>query len=270
MPEKTKIEQPKFISPQLIKEINSILNDYTSGSQEINEKILKLLLKVHSKKAFNYLIEIFKINFTSFQIVQNTLSELEKLLSRKNLKETRLQIRKNLDRYQKRIEKIFNQIKKHIKPSVKILTISNSKTVFDLVKLMHEKKYEPNIFVLISLPGGEGKILHQKLKKHKINSRLIPDKEMRKILNKIDIVITGADKIIDGQFFLNKIKTKRLLTAAREKNKPSFLVTLKEKIVKESDLIVQSKTTASSRNIRFEKNLFEWIDLNLIDEIFIS
>lgn len=250
---------------ELTDEINSILNDFTSGSQELNEKILKLFLKIKSKKSLVFLIQLFKENFSSFEIIQNNLSRLEKDLERKNISEIKKEIKKNLKSYEQRIEKLFKKIKKHIYVNAKILTISNSKTIFDVIKLLHQNDYQPEIFVLESRPGGEGKIFHKKLKSENIKSILIKDSQLEDTVKKVDFVLVGADRIYPDKWFLNKVKTKRLVRVARKNSIPVFILALKEKIQKEKDSRNKKLTT-----FRYDKNLFEKIELRLIDEIFLA
>lgn len=270
MSKKIKIEFPKSISRSLAKEIEEILYDYYSGSQEINEKILRLLLKIRSQKNLLFLIKLFKTNFSSFEIIQSTLTEIERLLIDGNLKVVKNWIWKNLDLYQKRITKIFTQLKKHLKPEIKILTISNSKTIFDLLSLIYSKKYDPEVFVLMSLPGGEGKIFYEKLLAEKISSHLIRDDDMNKILDRVDLVIVGADRILLGKWFINKIKTKKLLKLARQKKKTSLLVSFREKIMKDKKIDNGIAINKKSKKVRLDKNLFERINFCLVDEIFIA
>lgn len=270
MPAKRELKLPSFLSKKLKEEINEILNDYQSGSQEINEKILQVLLKVNSVKKIKLLIELFKLNFDTFQIVQNTMKWLENSIEKENIENIKSKIRRRLHSYQTKINKIFRQIRKHLKPSIKILTISNSKTIFDLIFLIHTKNYSPEVFVLTSLPGGEGRVMYQKLKSYGISSHLVEDNKMKKFVNEADIVLVGADKILPGKWFINKVKTKKLVTIAKSFGKKVFLVSLKEKVMKENELNSYSKTEKDFNQYRTDKNLFEKIDLSLIDEIFIA
>lgn len=270
MPTKRKLKLPNLLSEQLKKDVNEIIYDYQSGSQEINEKILKLMLKVRSIKKIKLLIDLFKVNFDTFQIVQNTMNWLENLVEKENLTSIKEKIQKKLNSYQSRIDKIFKQIKKHLKPSIKILTISNSKTIFDLILLTHMKNYSPEVFVLTSLPGGEGKVMYKKLKANKVNVHLVDDKEMKKFIINTDFILLSSDKILLGGWFINKVKTKKIVTTAKSLGKQVFLIALKEKIMKKNGLKRYSNTEKDFKQYRFDKNLFEKIDLNLIDEIFIA
>jgi translation initiation factor 2B subunit (eIF-2B alpha/beta/delta family) len=94
---------------------------------------------------------------------------------------------------------------------------------------------------------------------------LIKDSQLEDTVKKVDFVLVGADRIYPDKWFLNKVKTKRLVRAARKNSIPIFILALKEKIQKEKDSRNKKLTT-----FRYDKNLFEKIELRLIDEIFLA
>ncbi len=222
-----KIKFPEFISKNISKEITKIIFDYQTGSQEINENILKLLLKIRSKQTFEYVLNLFQEDFSSFEVIQNTVVELKSHLHKKSLAQVKEIIKNKINSYEKRIIQLYQKIEPRLFNGIKILTISNSKTVLDLMKLMHQNGINPKVFVLKSLPGGEGKILYSKLKNLKINSYLIEDSALDEVIKMIDIVIIGADKILAEKWFVNKIGTKKLVNLARKNSKPVFFSRIK-------------------------------------------
>lgn len=262
-----KVQFPVFIPKSISREIKSIILDYKSGSQELNEKILKLFLKINSKKVLDWTLNFLKTNLTSFEVIQKTINELQSSFENKSLNQIKRVIKKKIQSYDKRVQKIFKKLMPRLFNEIKILTISNSKTVFDLIKLIQRKKFSPEIYVLKSLPGGEGKILYSKLKREKINSHLIEDIRLKNVINLIDIVIIGADKIKAGKWFLNKIGTKKLVTLARKNSKPIYLVALKEKLLAENN---QKARGSNGSKLRFDKYLFEKVKISQIDELFIA
>ncbi|MCX8056922.1 MAG: hypothetical protein N3F03_04855 [Ignavibacteria bacterium] len=267
---KKKLTLPSFITDKQSQELFQILNDYSSGSQEILEKIFKFLIRIRSPKKLSFIIQLFKNNFVHFQVIQTSLNELEKILKTKTINHVKNQIIKQLSNYQKRIENVFTRLEKYLKPSLKILTISNSKTIYDLLVLIHNKGYNPKIYVLLSLPGGEGKILYKKLKENRIESFLVHDEKIHQIIDEIDLVFVGADKIVEDKFFINKVKTKKLLLLARKRKKLSFLFALKEKIINETELQVDLQEKLKLKRMRNDEFLFERIKINLVNEIFIA
>lgn len=261
------IQAPGYISETIAKDIQEIIFDYHSGSQELTEKILKLLLRIKSRKTFEFVIQVFKKNFKSFEAIQNILHEIENRLNKYPLNNIKYFIRKRLNTYNKRILKIFKKLKPKLFREIKFLTISNSKTIFDLLKQIHSNNYNPMVFVLKSFPGGEGKILFHKLKTFGISSELIDDSKISPIIDLSDIVLIGADRILAEKWFINKIGTKKLVKLANKKSKPVFLIALNEKFIKTERYQSYKKEKLT---LRYDRNLFEKIELNLISEIFIA
>lgn len=256
----------KAIPLTIHKSVKEILFDYSSGSQELNEKILLLLLKVRSEKTFKKLVLIFSEVFTEFAVIQNTLQLLNKRLTKSNLQKTKDLIHQILERQNSRFEKLFNKIRPKIYKGIKILTFSNSYTCLKLFEKILECGYDPIFYVPESNPGGEGRILHKRLSQICKRSYLISDKSLKTIISEIDIVIVGTDKIFPEHFFENKIGTKKLAELAKKNSKPFYVVGLKEKIQKSSDIGVEKKNLYRKK----EKILFERIELSLVKEIFIA
>ncbi|MFN4110685.1 MAG: hypothetical protein ACK4G1_00290, partial [Ignavibacteria bacterium] len=132
------------------------------------------------------------------------------------------------------------------------------------IRIIHSRNYKPIIFILESKPGGEGNLIYQKLKKLEMKVHFVKDKEMKKIIDQVDLILIGADKILLKKWFINKVKTKKLLTLARQKGRPVLLLAFREKIIKTEIPIKHFQ------KLRPDKNLFEKIDLKLVDEILIG
>ncbi len=260
---KKSVSLPSFISKKLQRNVNSILFDFTSGSQELNEKILKLFLRLRNKRTMKYLIDLFKLYFSSFEVIQKTLSDFDKIIEKNSIHELKNYIKKKRNSYQNRINCLFKNLKRNIYPEIKILTISNSKTVFDVIYLLKLNQINPQVFVMKSNPGGEGKLLFRKLKQLNIKSYLIEDLKIVQFIKRIDVVIIGADSIYDKKWFVNKIGTRRLLELSKKFDKPVFVVALREKIIK------RLRDPSISKRLRFDENLFEKVELNLVTELFV-
>ncbi len=256
----------KSLPPTVNKSAKEIIFDYSSGSQELNEKILLLLLKVRSEKTFKKLVLLFSEVFTEFAVIQNTLQLLNKRLTASNLQKTKDFIRLILDRQNSRFEKIFEKIRSKIFRGIKILTFSNSYTCLKLFEKILENGYDPVFYITESKPGGEGRIFFEKLSKICEKTNLILDKNLKKIISEIDIVIVGADKIFPEHFFINKIGTKKLAELAKKNSKPFYVVGLKEKIKKSDDIRDEKKFLYRKK----DKLLFEKIGISLVTEIFIA
>lgn len=233
--------------------LKSILYDFASGSQELNEKILIYLSKKRSRNSLIKSLELFKNNFPNFQIIQLNLKRIERYLRNHSIIETRIFIKKILLEYETSIEKIFRKIEKIIQDNNTILTFSNSKTIRDvLLKLSKNKSLK--VLVMESNPGGEGKYLYESLIHHGVKAKLIKDSKLILAVKKCNLVFIGADKIIDKFYFINKIGTSKITRASRIYNKPVILLALKKKIIKNYSLEkIKISSARRKENLLFEK-----------------
>ncbi|MGB9665212.1 MAG: hypothetical protein ACPL25_09905 [Ignavibacteria bacterium] len=243
-----------------------IISDYSSGSQELNEKILLLLLKTRSERTFRNLIQIFIEVFKQFAVIQTTLKKLDNKLTKSNLQETKNTILKILENQNSKFEKLYRKVKGKIYKGIKILTFSNSYTCLKLFEKIYSDDFEPKFYIPVSNPGGEGKILFEKIINLGAKARLIPDKNLKQVISKIDIVFVGADKILPGLYFINKIGTKQLAQLAKDNSKQFYVVGLKEKIIECKDEVSESKVSLRNK----DKRLFEKIQTSLVTEFFIA
>ncbi|ONN26969.1 initiation factor 2B [Thermosipho affectus] len=128
----------------------------------------------------------------------------------------------------------------------RVVTISNSKTLEVYFKT-HPKNLE--IVVPVSNPGGEGKILYDKLKST-CNVKLINDFEVEKYIKDADYIVTGADSVCENGV-INKIGSKTLAILSKYYDKPFFVIADKTKFF----------------DSKIENKIFELIPFKLITAI---
>ncbi|MCR4416956.1 MAG: translation initiation factor eIF-2B [Ignavibacteria bacterium] len=256
----------KSLSPKTYNSVKGIISDYFSGSQELNEKILLLLLKSRSVKTLKNLILIFRKVFTQFAAILYTLGKVEQKLEKSNLEDVKSYIRALLNQQELRIQKLYGKFRRKISKGIRILTFSNSYTCFKLFEKIQSEGFDPEFYIPVSNPGGEGKLLFIKLKQLGAKCILIQDKEIERVISEVDIVITGADKIIQNKYFINKLGTKRLASLAKKHSKPFYLIALKEKVLKEGNFTESEKTPLRKK----DKLLFERVEIAFVTEIFIA
>ncbi|PLV60492.1 initiation factor 2B [Thermotoga sp. KOL6] len=183
------------------------------GSQEVQESLLDFIEKNHEKLLPNEIVKDIR-NFCArkpMAVLEKVASFLEKNPSKEELKKFRMSIKASFNRTVEYAASFFK--------SKKILTLSNSKTLFQVFL-----KAKPLfVFVLESRPGGEGKVLVQSLQKEGIRAEVIDDLLAYKILKKVDLCAVGADYVDESGNVLNKIGSSVLAVLCRELKKP-FLV----------------------------------------------
>lgn len=240
-------------------ELEKILSDYTFGSQEILEFLIGLLQKLNQKEIILGIIDkVILPNFKNFEIIQQTLTQIKEYAQSHEVPEIQKYMQDIINKFYKKMGLLLRQFEKVVFPGIKILTISNSKTIFEIITRI--KFYSPEVYVLESLPVGEGKIFDNRLKDFGVNSTLVKDSEMKDYVKKVDLVLMGADRIVSGKYFVNKVGSKKLAQAANKFNKPVYVVAFKEKI---TDSEQRRKTIKSVRD-EVEKTLFERVDINLV------
>lgn len=242
-------------------ELEKILSDYTLGSQEILEFLIGLLQKLNQKEVILGIIDkVILPNFKNFEIIQQTLTQIKEYAQSHEIPEIQKYMQDIINKFYKKIGKLLRQFEKVVFPGIKILTISNSKTIFEIITRIKLKFYSPEVYALESMPVGEGKIFDNRLKAFGVNSTLVKDSEMKDYVKKVDIVLMGADRIVSGKYFVNKVGSKKLAQAANKFNKPVYVVAFKEKIINSEP----GRRTIKSIRDEVEKTLFERVDINLV------
>ena len=112
-----------------------------------------------------------------------------------------------------------------------ILTHSNSGTV---QKVLHELFQVDKPFSIIqtkSLPGGEGVIQAESLKKAGLTVELIEDRKVKQTMSQIDLVVFGCDQY-SQQALVNKVGTQAIITEAINDEIPVVILADSRKCVK--------------------------------------
>lgn len=210
------------------KRLTKILEDNKSGSSEILIELHNHLKKEQKLfSLFPELIAITKKQFISFQNIQVYLDEMEKSFRRE----------KNLIRFFARYDEIFqnnltellNNAKKILCRYSSFLTLSNSKTVFEILKGINSSQRKIKVYVAESRPKFEGRILAKRLVKYGITTQLITEAMIPEFLMKSDSAIIGADIILKNGDVVNKIGSQSLAIICKELNKPFFVIADKKK-----------------------------------------
>lgn len=254
------------------KKFKKIVNDNTSGSSEI---LLELHNHLKNEKKlialFPEIIELTKKQFKSFQNIQKYLNDMSLFLKK----------RKGLDNFFDRYDHFFKKslislitnAKKNLNNYSSFITISNSNTVFEVLKEISLSKKNIKIFILESRPKLEGRILAKKLSAlPKVKVYLITEAMMAGSLKKVDAAIIGADSILVTGDVINKIGSLQLALLCTEMNKPLYVVADKNKISR-MRTFSQNKMPPGeiwrhkSKNLIVQNFYFEKVDKNLITEI---
>jgi len=94
------------------------------------------------------------------------------------------------------------------------------------------------------------------LRKRKLQAELIDDQNIAEALSYTDLILVGCDALLPA-VFLNKTGTRSILQQATQLHIRTFLVTESRKEI----------TRAEWKKELTEQSLFEWVPLNLIDQL---
>lgn len=121
-----------------------------------------------------------------------------------------------------------------------VLTFSNSHTIENVI-LESQLDRIKNIYVYESNPGGEGKILTERLMRdHKIKDRikLVSDRDGDRLIQEkeVDIIIFGSDAYAKDRWFINKIGSSAIARLAKANNVKIVVLTSKSKEIEKGEI----------------------------------
>lgn len=258
------------MNKKAISNLDEILSDKTSGSSE-----LLMMLNIYFLKNFVHIsnlsgtIKFLQKHFRSFQNIQNYLKQLQPKIHSKQLSE------KFFTEFKMRNETLYDRIFANSLPYLKnkrsILTISNSKTVFEILRRLGTENCKL-LTVSESRPKFEGRKLAKKLGKEKISVEVISEAMCARNMEKCDCVLIGADSILKNGNVVNKIGSLQLAILSKYFKKPFFVLTEKSKfsLKNEFDQIEESRDEIwknAPKGVTIKNIYFETIPASLISKI---
>ena len=195
------------------KELQSILSDNISGSRELLDKLF-VYLQNHREYINQELISLLQKHFSDFQTIQNFLLQLTTAIEKNSVS----QYLENFNQ-----SNIFKKIYANFKPEIEnfnsFATISNSKTILEVLKLVAKEKESLQVFVSEGRPILEGRILAEELASENILTSLITESQIYDTVKIADCGIIGADKIFANGNVVNKVGSNLIALACKEFNK---------------------------------------------------
>ncbi|MBK9099209.1 MAG: hypothetical protein IPM14_14040 [bacterium] len=208
--------------------LDQILNNKTLGSSELVHLLNDYFLSLQNNKIeILRCILLIKVKLGHFEAVNFYLKKLKSATgSEKNLLKF-LEIHSYHQKYE--FEIIFKKIYPQLRNLNKIITLSRSGTVIEILKLWHQKNKGIKIVVCESRPKFEGRLMAESLAKSGIRTELITDAMMSVYILKVDAAIIGADSTLKNGNVINKVGSKSLALLCKEYRKPFFVVATKSK-----------------------------------------
>ncbi|MDY0082303.1 MAG: hypothetical protein RBR74_03915 [Ignavibacteriaceae bacterium] len=214
--------------------LNTILNDKVHGSSEILKRYLDYLYenRKDSTKLKSALL-LARKKFPHFPAILEIIDNMEILLRENNTLMVPVLIS-----FFKMIEAeaykmIFKNAETQLQKHNTILTISHSRTLIEIFRLLRKTNPKLKIFVCESRPLNEGKLLAVELKKNKIKNQIITEASAGKIIKQIDAVLLGADQIFKNGSVVNKTGSRMLAILAKYERIPVYVLASKSKFITE-------------------------------------
>jgi translation initiation factor 2B subunit (eIF-2B alpha/beta/delta family) len=253
--------------------LKDIFNNKTLGSSELVQQLNQYFLSnINNMSGFGEIVDLIKKKLGHFKIVNSYLKELEHKIK----KGDDLELIKFLQNYTQsesnKTDIIFKKIYPYLKDKNKVLTLSRSGTVLDILKLWKQENKKLEVIVCESRPKYEGSFMAKDLAKFGIRVKLITDAMMGLIVPKIDVAIIGADIILNNGNAVNKVGSAPLALLCREYKKPFYVVSTKskksrKKIFKPKQENPEEILKNKIKNLSASNIYFEEIDRKFITKI---
>uniref|UniRef100_A0A8D0H9R3 Translation initiation factor eIF2B subunit alpha n=1 Tax=Sphenodon punctatus TaxID=8508 RepID=A0A8D0H9R3_SPHPU len=119
-----------------------------------------------------------------------------------------------------------------IKDGARILTHAYSRVVLRVLEAAVKAKKRFSVYVTESQPDQAGQKMAKALGKLNVPVTVILDAAVGYIMEKVDLVIVGAEGVVENGGILNKIGTNQMALCAKAQNKPFYVVAESFKFVR--------------------------------------
>jgi len=255
-------------------QLNHILNNKTLGSSELVQLLNGYLLsKRNNKIEFISSIRLAKAKLGHFEAINSYLKEINSILKEENKGELKDFLMSHSSAENQKIETIFNKIYPKLKKMKRVITLSRSRTVLEILKLWHQRNKNIKIVICESRPKFEGRSMAKELADNGISVELITDAVMSLIVPKVDVAIIGTDVVLKNGNVINKVGSKALALLCKEYKKPFYVVAShsklsKKKIFKPKKENPQEIWDRRVKNLSMSNIYFEEIEKKFIAKIF--
>jgi len=112
----------------------------------------------------------------------------------------------------------------YINDGCRILTHSRSRVVLETLKLAANSNKRFHVYVTQSMPNNDGEKMHSELEQAGIECTLILDASIAYVMESIDIVMVGAEGVVESGGIINRIGAFTMAVCAREMKKPFYVL----------------------------------------------
>ncbi|XP_067293698.1 translation initiation factor eIF-2B subunit alpha [Pseudorasbora parva] len=145
-----------------------------------------------------------------------------------------------------------------IKDGAKILTHSSSRVVLKVLENAAADNKRFRVYVTESQPDSAGELMAEKLRKLNIPVTVVLDAAVGYIMEKVDLVIVGAEGVVESGGVINKIGTYQMAVCSKAHNKPFYVVAESFKFVRLYPLNQQDVPD----RFKYKADILKTVDLN--------
>jgi len=213
-----------------------------------------------------------KKNQSSFQAMNNYLRDLQKVIKPGEDNKLKLFLKNHKEETDTKYKKIYENLKRLLKNKNTVLTISNSRTVLEVIKIWHLENKNMHVIISESRPMNEGREIAKSLLKEGIKVTFITDFSIPGYISKTDAVIIGTDSILKNGDAVNKIGSRAAAIICRYYKKPFYVLAGSDKFSNENSFKPQKQNSNEiwrykHQNLKINNNYFETIEKKLITKI---
>lgn len=252
--------------------LDQILNNKTLGSSELLQQLNNHFLSLHKNKTeLLQSIPLIKAKLGHLEVVNSYLKQLKSAAqSEKKLLKF---LENHLSRQKDKLEIIFQKIYPRLKNLKRIITLSRSGTVLEVLKLWYQKNHNFKVVMCESRPKFEGRLMAESLARSGIKTELITDSMMSIYTQKVDAAIIGADAILKNANIVNKVGSKSLALLCKEYGKPFFVIATKSKLSSSNKFKLSREDpkevfNKKIKNLSVSNIYFEEVEKKFITKIF--
>jgi translation initiation factor 2B subunit (eIF-2B alpha/beta/delta family) len=253
--------------------LKNILKDRTSGSTELVLKINRYFkVYIDNVSLIKQSINEIESEMTSFEAVLKYLNSIRKIMSSGN--------KKKLEKFVNDFEfenlsthlKIYNNLKPWLRKKKRAFTLSNSQTVFEIIKLWFKENEKIEMVIAESRPAFEGRVFAKKLIKLGVKVYFISDCNSAEYISKCDLVLIGADKILSNGDVVNKTGSRNAAIIAKYYSKSFIVISAESKFSKQKVFKPKIKDSKQiwkfkNKNLKIENNCSEVVPKKLITKV---
>jgi translation initiation factor eIF-2B subunit delta len=254
-------------------QLKSLIKDNKSGSTELLDKLNKLI-RANTKNPDDVkkIITSAKKRFKDFSAINNYLAQLTPLL-----KEFDFRILKDftdsfMEKAENKKRNLLDNVYSELKGYNTLLTMSNSWTIYEVLKFLHNKNKKLKVIISESRPVNEGRILAKNFLKDKIEIEFITEAELARFIPLADAILIGADSVLKNGNVINKSGSKTAAILCKHFSKPFYVITTKDKFSDKESFIPEQYNPAEvwnykNKRLKIYNYYFEEIERNLVTKI---